>query len=64
MRPPQSEQISPATPTQHPQHRATDEKCPDLINPLLRTGLPRHAAAASSQDSNGIGAKSAEAPVL
>jgi len=64
MRSPQSEQISPATPTQHPQHRATDEKRPDLINSLLRTERPRHVAAASSPDRNGIGLNGAEAPTL
>jgi hypothetical protein len=64
MRSPQSEQISPATAAQHPQHRATDEKRPDLTNSSLRTERPRHVAPASYPDRNGIGLNGAEAPTL
>jgi hypothetical protein len=64
MRSPQSEQISPVTPAQHPQHRATDEKRPDLINSPLRTERRRHVAPASSPDGIGIGLNGAEGPTL
>jgi hypothetical protein len=64
MRPPQSEQISPETPAQQPQHRVTDEKRPDLISSLLRSERRRHVAAASSPGRNGIGLNGAEGPIL